>query len=130
MAEAGLLLDRNQLNCSVCLDVLKDPVTIPCGHSYCRDCITDYWDQNQNRAAVCPQCRNTFSPRPNLCRNTEVLQKLQEAASTRKETARLPELCDSTDRTRDAMNPGKCSLAQRSRSANTHIVQTCGVITY
>uniref|UniRef100_A0A3P9BJN4 B box-type domain-containing protein n=1 Tax=Maylandia zebra TaxID=106582 RepID=A0A3P9BJN4_9CICH len=32
-------MDQTKICCSVCLDLLKDPVTIPCGHSYCMNCI-------------------------------------------------------------------------------------------
>ncbi|XP_059200819.1 finTRIM family, member 67 [Centropristis striata] len=91
MAQAGVVLDKDQFNCSICLDVLKDPVTIPCGHSYCLNCIQNYWDQDDYLGVyVCPQCRQNFSPRPPLARNTmlaDVVEKfkktsLQEAPKT------------------------------------------------
>ncbi|XP_059377197.1 tripartite motif-containing protein 16-like isoform X2 [Carassius carassius] len=80
MAEARV--SQDEFMCSVCLDLLKDPVTIQCGHSYCKICITDCWDQeDQKRVYSCPQCRQTFSPRPALSRNTmlaEVVEKLKK----------------------------------------------------
>uniref|UniRef100_A0A8C1MAB3 Tripartite motif-containing protein 16-like n=1 Tax=Cyprinus carpio TaxID=7962 RepID=A0A8C1MAB3_CYPCA len=80
MAEARV--SQDEFLCPVCLDLLKDPVTIQCGHSYCKICITDCWDQeDQKRVYSCPQCRQTFSPRPALARNTmlaEVVEKLKK----------------------------------------------------
>nr|WPK86682.1 NLRC3-like protein isoform_X11 [Sebastes schlegelii] len=32
--------------CALCQDVLKDPVSTSCGHWFCRQCITSYWDQS------------------------------------------------------------------------------------
>ncbi|XP_076150593.1 finTRIM family, member 67 [Alosa pseudoharengus] len=82
MAQAGVFLEHDQFNCSICLDVLKDPVTIPCGHSYCKGCISGYWDQDEFISLYgCPQCRQTFSPRPVLGRNTmlaDVVEKLSK----------------------------------------------------
>ncbi|XP_067299115.1 tripartite motif-containing protein 16-like [Pseudorasbora parva] len=82
MAEARISVDQAELMCSVCLDLLKDPVTIPCGHSYCKICITGCWDQeDQMRVYSCPQCRQTFSPRPALAKNTmmaELVEKLKK----------------------------------------------------
>ncbi|XP_076866461.1 tripartite motif-containing protein 16-like isoform X2 [Brachyhypopomus gauderio] len=81
MAETSFLVDQDQFKCPFCEDLLKDPVAIPCGHSFCMGCIIDCWDQDDQRGIYsCPQCRETFTPRPVLCRNNllaNVLEKIQ-----------------------------------------------------
>ncbi|XP_016405435.1 E3 ubiquitin/ISG15 ligase TRIM25-like [Sinocyclocheilus rhinocerous] len=76
------LLDSEEFCCSICLDLLKDPVAIPCGHSYCMECINDYWKKNDHLGVFsCPQCGQTFSPRPVLNRNTilaDMVDKLKK----------------------------------------------------
>ncbi len=70
---------QDEFLCPVCQDQLKDPVTIPCGHSYCESCITVCWDQeDQMRVYSCPQCKQTFSTRPALARNTMLVQVLEK----------------------------------------------------
>uniref|UniRef100_A0A3B4E6B6 RING-type domain-containing protein n=1 Tax=Pygocentrus nattereri TaxID=42514 RepID=A0A3B4E6B6_PYGNA len=72
MAEASVSVGQDQFSCPVCLGLLKDPVTTPCGHSYCKD---------QTGVYSCPQCRETFTPTPVLRRNNmlaEVLEKLKK----------------------------------------------------
>ncbi|XP_036418237.1 E3 ubiquitin/ISG15 ligase TRIM25-like [Colossoma macropomum] len=82
MAEASISVDQDQFSCPVCLSLLKDPVTIPCGHSFCMVCINGCWDQDDQRGVYsCPQCRETFTPRPVLRRNNmlaEVVEKLKK----------------------------------------------------
>ncbi|XP_029308795.1 E3 ubiquitin/ISG15 ligase TRIM25-like [Cottoperca gobio] len=71
MAATTISIEQDQFCCSVCLEVLRDPVTIPCGHSYCLDCIEDYWNRAKQKGQYsCPQCRQEFHPRPLLSRNT------------------------------------------------------------
>uniref|UniRef100_A0A674CXC5 Tripartite motif-containing protein 16-like n=1 Tax=Salmo trutta TaxID=8032 RepID=A0A674CXC5_SALTR len=86
MAQQGILLDQDQFCCSVCLDLLKEPVAIPCGHSYCRSCIEGCWDQDDLKGVYsCPQCRQTF-------KNTilaEVVEKLKKTGLH----AAPPDLC-------------------------------------
>ncbi|XP_058872629.1 tripartite motif-containing protein 16-like isoform X2 [Acipenser ruthenus] len=79
---ASNLWSEDQFSCSVCLELLKDPVAIPCGHSYCMGCIKNCWDQTDHTGVYsCPECRETFTPRPVLGRNTilaEVVEKLKK----------------------------------------------------
>ncbi|KAL7827337.1 hypothetical protein SRHO_G00330550 [Serrasalmus rhombeus] len=89
MAEAALKT-LDSFNCPICLDLLKDPVTVPCGHSFCLDCIKDCWAQDDQMGVYsCPQCRHSFTPRPVLNKNT-MLAELAEGLRTRRLQAAPP----------------------------------------
>uniref|UniRef100_A0A8C7SWV6 B box-type domain-containing protein n=1 Tax=Oncorhynchus mykiss TaxID=8022 RepID=A0A8C7SWV6_ONCMY len=79
MAQQGVLLDQDQFCCSVCLDLLKEPVTTICGHSY--------WVYS------CPQCRETFTPRPNLRKNNMLAELVEKLRKTGLQAAPPPALC-------------------------------------
>lgn len=64
---------REESTCSICLDLMTEPVSINCGHSYCRLCIMSLFENQPSGASIfgtthCPLCRMTFkreSIRPN-----------------------------------------------------------------
>ncbi|KAM9496014.1 E3 ubiquitin/ISG15 ligase TRIM25-like [Clarias gariepinus] len=137
MAEASISVDQDQFICPVCLDLLKDPVTIPCGHSFCKVCVNGHWDQEDQKGVYsCPQCRDTFTPRPVLRRNNmlaEVVEKLKEKKKTGVQAASPAHCyagpgdvgCDiCTERTRKAV---KSCLTCLASFCETHLTPHYGV---
>ncbi|GCC20774.1 zinc-binding protein A33-like isoform X1 [Chiloscyllium punctatum] len=66
--------------CPICLDFFTDPVTLDCGHNFCRSCITRSWEKKEINS--CPECREEF-PERNL-RVNRALANLAEEARTLK----------------------------------------------
>ena len=64
-------LDEN-LQCTVCLERLNDPRTLPCWHSFCKVCLEGVVKTNRDKAPrdrpireiPCPNCRTTFVLEP------------------------------------------------------------------
>ncbi|XP_030201025.1 E3 ubiquitin-protein ligase TRIM39-like [Gadus morhua] len=64
MASANTSWSEENFSCSICLDVFSSPVTTPCGHNFCRTCITKFWDEQVK--FKCPVCNELFNTRPDL----------------------------------------------------------------
>jgi Lon protease-like protein len=75
---------KSEMECHICLSTMKDPVTCPCGHSWCRACIVD----SMNRSDTCPMCRKTlpsasyFVKRPTDRGLESILSKVLHCPST------------------------------------------------
>uniref|UniRef100_A0A3Q3B5S6 E3 ubiquitin/ISG15 ligase TRIM25-like n=1 Tax=Kryptolebias marmoratus TaxID=37003 RepID=A0A3Q3B5S6_KRYMA len=88
MAQKPVQLEREAFCCSICLDLLKDPVTIPCGHSYCMNCIKTHWnEEDQKGIHSCPQCRQTFKQMPVLKKNTMLTVLVEQLKKTELQAA-------------------------------------------
>ncbi|XP_060743855.1 E3 ubiquitin/ISG15 ligase TRIM25-like [Tachysurus vachellii] len=119
MAEAGMSTDQDRFSCPVCLELLKDPVTTPCGHNFCKMCINCRWDKEDQKGIYsCPQCRETFTPRPVLRRNNMLAEVVElkktelQAVSPARCYARPDVECDScTGRKRKALRTCLVCLA-------------------
>ncbi|KAM9832118.1 tripartite motif-containing protein 16-like [Neosynchiropus ocellatus] len=70
------------LSCSICLELLKDPVSLLCGHNYCKNCIEVAWAREEKNIYRCPQCRQTFTPKPFLQKNTVLAELVEELKKT------------------------------------------------
>ena len=48
--------------CMICFDSLRDPTTLPCGHSFCTGCVVELREKGVSQA--CPLCRAPLPPGP------------------------------------------------------------------
>ncbi|CAL8389705.1 unnamed protein product [Boreogadus saida] len=85
MASAITSWSEENFSCSICLDVFSSPVSTPCGHNFCRTCITNFWDEQLQYK--CPVCNELFHTRPDLRVNT----LLSELATQIRTTLRVEE---------------------------------------
>ncbi|XP_062293883.1 E3 ubiquitin-protein ligase TRIM21-like [Scomber scombrus] len=76
MSAASFLRSEDQFLCSICLDVFTDPVSTPCGHNFCKNCINEHW--NSNVKYLCPLCTNVFYARPELHINTFISEMVSQ----------------------------------------------------
>ncbi|XP_017289659.1 E3 ubiquitin-protein ligase TRIM16-like [Kryptolebias marmoratus] len=83
MAQRAVKLDVESFSCPICLDVLEVPVGLPCGHSYCMKCIKDFWNKKKKKKVYrCLECRQTFTPRPVLVKNTMLADLVEQLKKT------------------------------------------------
>ncbi|XP_062301409.1 E3 ubiquitin-protein ligase TRIM17-like [Scomber scombrus] len=63
-------LPKDHFHCSICLNVFSDPVTTPCGHNFCKNCLNEHWDKSE--LCHCPMCNKRFHVRPEIYTNVVI----------------------------------------------------------
>ncbi|XP_069509188.1 E3 ubiquitin-protein ligase TRIM39-like [Ambystoma mexicanum] len=115
MAGANFEVLQEEATCSICLEYINDPVTIDCGHNFCRSCITHCCQRND---VICPQCRQTSRRTlQSNCqlRNIVEMLKLQEKNMCIKHKQPLQLFCEEDQQM-------LCLVCRESKDHKTHTV--------
>ncbi|XP_049318949.1 E3 ubiquitin/ISG15 ligase TRIM25-like [Astyanax mexicanus] len=92
-----------ELSCAVCLQLYDDPVSLPCGHSYCLQCVRSVQESQQTGGRPggrprCPECRQDYNGLESLLKNFKlggIVERYREAMSEQVLTAGKPTVpCD------------------------------------
>ncbi|XP_047461457.1 E3 ubiquitin-protein ligase TRIM39-like [Mugil cephalus] len=65
-------LPEDHFQCSICMNVFSDPVTTPCGHSFCKACLSQHWGDGE--LCHCPKCNKRFYAMPEFSTNTLIAE--------------------------------------------------------
>ena len=60
MASVESTITEEFLTCSICFEIYKDPKTLPCLHSFCKECIDNLTSKGHTKGHPCPICREKF----------------------------------------------------------------------
>ncbi|XP_068591951.1 E3 ubiquitin-protein ligase TRIM47-like [Cebidichthys violaceus] len=113
MAKACSFLSEDQFLCSICLEVFTEPVSIPCGHNFCKACINRHWEDKE--WSKCPLCNERFSKGFKLRVNTgfrEVVENFKEHNAT----------ADNNSLAKPGQVPCDCCLANKFKASKTCLV--------
>ncbi|XP_045673198.1 E3 ubiquitin-protein ligase TRIM38 [Phyllostomus hastatus] len=121
---------REEATCSICLNLMVEPMSISCGHSYCQGCILRFLDKQPRpppalpQAYPCPQCRAPFqraSLRPNkqLGGLIEALREMDCDVCCEEHNERLQLFCEDEGQ----LICWRCERAPRHQGHSTALVE-------
>ncbi|XP_056392477.1 E3 ubiquitin/ISG15 ligase TRIM25-like isoform X2 [Hyla sarda] len=84
----------DELTCSICLSVYTEPVSLRCGHNFCRSCIVQVLDTGDGSGGYsCPDCRAEYPERPALEKNRKLGNIAKHFTSTDPEQDEVKIFC-------------------------------------
>ncbi|XP_069754875.1 E3 ubiquitin-protein ligase TRIM8-like [Narcine bancroftii] len=86
---------EEELNCSICWNIYTEPVSLFCGHNFCRRCIENNWDKKDPEVGYsCPECRAEYAQKPLLHKNLKLINIIERFAATQLQEGPLEIFCD------------------------------------
>ncbi|KAF6104372.1 hypothetical protein HJG60_011321 [Phyllostomus discolor] len=83
--DSGILLKlKEEMTCPICLELLTEPLSLCCGHTFCQACITANYKESmvsEKGQNSCPMCRSSYQPgilKPNW-HMANIVKTLREA---------------------------------------------------
>ncbi|XP_069822188.1 E3 ubiquitin-protein ligase TRIM39-like [Dendropsophus ebraccatus] len=117
MASADL---RDELLCSICLNLYTDPVTLRCGHNFCRGCIDQVLNTQELGVYSCPECREEFQDLPVLMRNITLHNVTERLRSSQPHQEEITGIC-CTYCVDSAVPAVRCCLHCEASLCNKHL---------
>ncbi|XP_028255707.1 E3 ubiquitin/ISG15 ligase TRIM25-like [Parambassis ranga] len=115
----SLLGLEEELTCSICLSPFDCPVSTPCGHNFCQECLLTSWKDSFS----CPQCRTVFPTKPELKKNT-VLTAVVEALNIRISGCGAPSLLGEKKK-KSVIRCDTCMEAEAAQTCLTCMASFC-----
>ncbi|XP_042538359.1 tripartite motif-containing protein 43-like [Dipodomys spectabilis] len=121
---------QKEVSCAICINTFIEPVTLECGHSFCRPCLCLCWEETQTPAR-CPGCRGPCQQR-NLKTNVVLksLVAIARRASLRRFLSSEEYMCGTHGETKQmfcevdrALLCRSCSQSQEHRAHKHHLIE-------
>uniref|UniRef100_A0A8C5AX67 E3 ubiquitin-protein ligase TRIM39-like n=1 Tax=Gadus morhua TaxID=8049 RepID=A0A8C5AX67_GADMO len=120
MASANTSGSEENFSCSICLDVYNSPVSTPCGHNFCKTCITKTWDEKVQ--FKCPLCNKAFKRKPDLRINTLLSELMAQLGKIEAEVQQMiQERLNNIQEIKETVNRSKAD-ADREIADGVHVL--------
>ncbi|XP_068128725.1 E3 ubiquitin/ISG15 ligase TRIM25-like isoform X2 [Hyperolius riggenbachi] len=85
---------REELLCSICLNIYKDPVTLKCGHSFCNVCVDAALNAQEGYEGYsCPECRELFPEWPAVRKDITLSNIVEKFLSNQPDEEKSRDFC-------------------------------------